>query len=263
MLTTTYKIGKGVDLQALTQTIKRAQPGLLIVAAGDGTVSRVLGHLVGSSIEVGVVPLGTTNNFARSLSIPLSIDGAVAVIARSKSQDIDMGQVGERHFANVVGVGMSAHVASRVNDTLKRRWGRFAYALVGLRSLVSHQPFVVSVTDKDGELELHFETHQVIVANGRHHAGQAIADDAGLNSHELIVFAIGGKSRLSFLMQTIKFYVGSRKSARQAPYLIARDITIRTTTPQSSEVDGEVYQSTPLRFRVASNVIRVRCEAGL
>lgn len=257
-ITTTYKIGKGVDLKALVRTIRRAQPKLLLVAAGDGTVSRVLGYLAGSPIEVGIVPLGTTNNFARSLAIPFEIDEAVKTVAQCEVSAIDLGKIGRRHFANVVGVGMSAQVAEQVSDVQKKRWGRLAYALVGLRCLLQHKPFMVTVTDKDSELELYFETHQVIVANGRYHAGQAIVDDARLDNRELIVFPIGGRGRMSFVVQMVKFYVGSRKSARHASYLVARDINIFTSTPQPIEVDGERYSADPLRLRVAPGAVQVR-----
>lgn len=257
-ITKTYKIGKGVDLRALVRTIRCVQPDLLLVAAGDGTVSRVLWYLAGSPIEVGVVPLGTTNNFARSLALPFAIDEAVKVVAECEASAIDLGKIGQRHFANVVGVGMSAMVAESVTDAQKKRWGRLAYALVGLRCLLRHQPFMVTVTDKDSELELYFETHQVIVANGRYHAGQAIVDDARLDNRELIVFPIGGRGRLSFMLQMVKFYVGSRKSARHASYLIARDINIYTSTPQPIEVDGEIYQIEPLTLSVAAGAVQVR-----
>lgn len=255
---TRYEMGKGIDLQELVKTILRAQPALLVVAAGDGTVSRVLGYLAGSPIEVGIVPLGTTNNFARSLNIPLAVADAVETIAQCRASPIDLGKIGQRYFTNVVGVGMSARVAEIVRDAQKRHWGRLAYAFVGLRCLLQHKPFMVTVTDKDSELELYFETHQVIVANGRYHAGQAIVEDARVDNHELIVFPIGGRGRISFVLQMVKFYVGSRKSARHASYLVARDINIYTSAPQPIEVDGEEYHVSPLHLRVAAGAVRVR-----
>ncbi len=257
-ITATHKMGKGVDLYSLVRSIKRTQPELLIVAAGDGTVSRVVGYMEESSIEIGIIPLGTTNNFARSLGIPFVIEEAVALLTQCSAQKVDLGQVGQRNFANVVGIGISALVASNVTGAQKHRWGRLAYAFVGLKCLLQHKPFFVTVTDKDGELELHFETHQVIIANGRYHAGQAISADARVDNHELIVFPIGGRGRINFIIQTVKFYIGPRKSARHASYLIARDIKIHTSTPQPSEVDGEHFDPTPLSFCVKGGAVQIR-----
>src|SRR5690606_1581152 len=129
---------------------------------------------------IGIVPLGTTNNFARSLDLPLTTHEAVAVIANSPARSVDLGRVEQQYFTNVVGIGLSALVARDVNNQHKQRFGRLAYAFVGLAHFIRHKPFFVTVTDKDNELELHFETHQVIVANGRYHAGREIAEEAGV-----------------------------------------------------------------------------------
>lgn len=253
-----YKIGKKSSLSATVGAIKRAQPKLLIVASGDGTLSRVMSILAGSGIEIGIVPLGTTNNFARSLGLPRTTTEAVQSIAHYPAKPVDLGQVNDRYFANVVGVGMSATVAGQVTDSQKKRFGRLAYAIVGLKCLIGHEPFFVTVSDKDSELVMHLETHQLIVANGRYHAGREIATDARVNSNELIVFPIGGRNKLDFIIRMIDFYIGKRKEVRHASYLIARNIKIHTDRPQPCEVDGEVYRPTPLSFRVASGVVNAR-----
>ncbi len=253
-----YEIDRKISLKTTVGRIKRDKPGLLIIGGGDGTVSRALSFLAGSPVEIGIVPLGTTNNFARSLGLPLTIEESVSLIANSKSHPVDLGKVGGRYFGNIVGIGISALIADKVSGEQKRRWGRFAYAYEGLKQLVRHKPFYVTLTDKDNELTMHFQTHQIIVANGRFHAGKEIAKDAHLNSKELVVFPIGGKSRINFIFRMLDFYLGSRKSVRHSSYLIARDIKIHTSRPQVSEVDGEMYKSTPLRFKVAPGMVKIR-----
>lgn len=257
-ISSVYKIGKASSLSATVGVLKRVSPKLLIVAAGDGTISRVMSILAGSSVEVGIVPMGTTNNFARSLGMPLDVKEAMRVIAASSSRKVDLGKVGDRYFANVVGIGVSALVANQVTDDQKRRFGRLAYALTGIKCLIRHKPFLVTITDKDGELSLSLKTHQIIVANGRYHAGKEIATDVRLDNNELVVFPIGGRSKSSYVKGTVSFYLGKRRKARYASYLIARNIKIHTSGVQSSEVDGEVYRRTPLRFSVASKMVRVR-----
>lgn len=111
---------------------------------------------------------------------------------------------------------------------------------------------------KDGELKLHFETHQVIIANGRFHAGREIAIGAELDSRELVIFKLGGRSRLSFLWHTIDYYWGRRRTIVHEAYLIARDVKITTSRPQPVELDGEVKFTTPLSVKVRSNAVKVR-----
>lgn len=205
-----------------------------------------------------IVPLGTTNNFARSLNLPIAIEPAVARIAANSAIAVDLGRINARHFTNVAGVGMSAEVASRVTERQKKRFGRLAYVIVGAWVLVRHKPFFVTVADKDDELQMYLYTHQLIIANGKFHAGKRIAQDAKLDSRELLVFPIGGRSRLSFLWHMIDFYVGKRKSVRHTSYLIARDIRVTTEQVQPVELDGEVRYHTPLRADVRPQTLRVR-----
>lgn len=251
------EVKKGVDLGRTIGAIKRRSPKLLIVGGGDGTISDAIDHIVDSDIALGLIPLGTTNNFARSLQLPLDPAEAVKVIAHRSARPVDLGSVHNDYFANVVGVGLSAVVARNVTNRSKKIFGRFAYAVTGIRELLRHKPFVVTIGDKDNELFMKFETHQVIIANGRFHAGRAIAKDASLNSRELVIFKLGDRSKLSFIWHTIDFYVGRRKSISHASYVIGRDIVLHTSIPQSAELDGEVKYKTPLPIRVKADAVKI------
>ena len=251
------EVGRGVDLGRTIGAMKRRGVSRIIAGGGDGTISDVIDHLVDSSISLGIIPLGTTNNFARSLGLPLAPEDAVRTIARTDAKAVDLGKVHHDYFANVVGVGISAVVAQNVTDSSKKLLGRAAYAYTGLKELLRHKPFTVTIQDKDRELAMKFETHQMIIANGRYHAGKEVARDASLTSRELVIFKLGNRSKLSFIWHTIDFYVGRRKSISHASYILARDIIVTTSSPQSVELDGEVKFHTPLTLQVASEAVRI------
>lgn len=253
-----YKIGRKHPLDQALRSIKRRKPSLLVVGGGDGTISSVLDKLVTSDIEIGLIPLGTTNNFARSLGIPLDIDGAVHTLRTKKARSIDLGHVNGEYFTNVAGVGLSAEIARAVTDAQKRRFGRFAYLAVGLQLFFRYKPFFVTLEDPDRELSITVETRQVIVANGRYHAGKEIAEDAKIDNSQLIIFALGGHSWLSFLKHMIDFYVGKRRKVRHASFYIGRSVTLSTSRSTLVELDGEVKTKTPLKIGVASGSVRVR-----
>ena len=257
VITKVVKVGRGVDLGRTIGAIKRRNPSLIIVGGGDGTISDVIDHMIHSSIALGLVPLGTTNNFARSLGIPLEPRDAIAAIAHRSAKPVDLGKVHHDYFANVVGVGISAVVARNVTDRTKKIFGRAAYAITGVRELMRHKPFTVTIQDKDKELAVKFETHQIIIANGRYHAGKKVALDASLNSRELVIFKLGDRSKLSFIWHTLDFYLGRRKSISHASYVIARDILVSTSSPQSVELDGEVKFTTPLALNVATDAVLI------
>jgi len=252
-----HEIKDVTKLPAVLRSIRKRSPKMLIVGSGDGTASEVVDYLAETDIRLGIVPLGTTNNFARSLGIPLDIHGAIKALAAGRIHKIDLGQIHDDYFANVTGIGLSARLAQAVSPKLKKRYGRFAYAVAGALVLFRHKPFTVTVEDKDGELQLHFETHQVIVANGKFHAGRHIAAGAKLDSRELVIFKLGGPSKFSFLWHMFDFYFGKRKSVYHSSYLLAKDVTITTNTPQPVELDGEVKYTTPVRVKVHPRAIKI------
>lgn len=253
-----HSVSRQQPLSTVLSAIKRRRPALLVVGGGDGTVSSILSRLAGEAIEIGIVPLGTTNNFARSLGLPLTIDGAVATIKACKGHPVDLGMLNGMYFANVASIGISADIAHKTTDAAKRRWGRVAYALMGLRSLWTHRPFTVTVEDARRNLTVTLETHQLIVANGRYHAGREIAQDAAIDNGQLLVFALGGISKLSLMKHMLDFYFGSRRRIVHASYYIGRNIRITTSEPHPVEIDGEVKKMTPVRASVERSAIKVR-----
>jgi YegS/Rv2252/BmrU family lipid kinase len=253
-----HLLAKDTNLQSLASAIKKRHPDLVLVGGGDGTVSDVLDHFAGSEIEIGILPLGTTNNFARSLNMPLTITEAIAAIVNGKVSSVDLGKIKHDYFVNVAGVGISAQIAKTVTDKQKKIFGRFAYAINGVRQLLIHKPFMATLEDKDGELQLHLETHQIIIANGRYHAGKEIAKDAKIDNRELIIFALGGRSKISFIFHMIDFYIGKRKSIRHTSYLTGKSIRLHTSSPQSVELDGEVKFITPIPIEVTAGAVKVR-----
>lgn len=258
MPTHTNVLTKKQSTLDLLNEIKSRNPDLLIVGGGDGTITKIVPSFIGSTTAIGIIPLGTTNNFARSLNIPLDIDGAVEVIKNAKPRAVDLGTIKNEHFTNVAGLGLSATIANKVTDNAKKRWGRFAYTVVGMRHFFTHKPFVVVLEDENRKLAINFETHQLIVANGRFHAGRQIAEDATLQDKQLIIFALGGRSKLSFAWSMLDFYVGKRKRVDHASYLIGKSVRISTSTPQLIELDGEVRHKTPVAAKVVPTALKIR-----
>lgn len=151
-ITTIYEVDDQNSLAQRCAEIICDKPSLVIIGGGDGTVSSALHFFADSQFEIGIIPLGTTNNFARSLGLPNSIDAAVNTIKRCKAHPVDLGIVNSQHFANVVGIGLSTTIARKVTDKTKKRYGRFAYLLIGMKQLFKHRAFTVTVSDAKGQL---------------------------------------------------------------------------------------------------------------
>jgi YegS/Rv2252/BmrU family lipid kinase len=114
--------------RSLARDAVRSGHALVVVAAGDGTIEEVASQLLGSSTTLGIVPLGTNNNLARSLGVPLDIEGACELIGRGTARLIDAGRVVSsespnlEYFLEGAGIGLSTIAALADHAVEKRRW---------------------------------------------------------------------------------------------------------------------------------------------
>lgn len=251
----------GVDRPGqLTATLTAAiarRPDLLIAGGGDGTISEAARNLAHRDMALGVLPLGTTNNFARTLGVPLNLTAAIAVLTNGKVADVDLGQVGEHLFANLVSVGVSGQVAAHVPAGLKRLAGRAAYPLTALTRLPGHHPFHARITTTDGHTrQLH--THQVNIANGSFHAGIPITSDASADDQLLLAYALGAHARRHLLAATVRhIFTGRRRTLTDAPFLATDELRLETDPPLPLDIDGEILGNTPVSIRILPNALRV------
>jgi diacylglycerol kinase (ATP) len=248
------------QLPALLPQILAARPPLLVVGSGDGTIATVVDHVAHTDTVLGYLPLGTTNNFGRSLGLPMRPRGAVEVIAHGKVADIDLGRVNGDLFANLVSIGVSAEVAGRTPQALKRRLGRAAYATTGARALLTHRPFVADIRAR--ETTWRVATHQLNIANGRMHAGTAIAADASIDDRLLVAYALGGPGRLSTVYAAAHQALTPWQPVQRKGYLTATELHVTTDTPQLVDVDGEIAGRTPIQVTLSANALRVLVPLG-
>lgn len=251
------------DPARLGETITAAladQPDLLIVGGGDGTLSSSIKHIAGRDVALGVLPLGTTNNFARSLGLPLDLPGATAVLSEGKVADIDLGMCGDRPFANLTSFGVSVEVAATVRPLVKRVLGRAAYPLTAMRILPGHRPFRAFITVDGVRHEL--LTHQLNIANGRYHGGWQIARDAGIDDRKLVAYQLGSGKRLRLVVETlVRATTGRWRSLAGGPFVTGREMLVETDPPMAADIDGEVRLRTPLVVKTIPNGVRVMVPA--
>jgi len=236
------------------------RPDLVVVGGGDGTLKEAVGHLVHRDVALGVLPLGTTNNFARSLGLPLGLRGATDVIRTGKVADVDAGLVrgagGEDVFANMVSLGMSVEVAEGVSAGLKRVVGRAAYAMTAMRRMPGHRPFHAAIHAGSETYEV--TTHQLNIANGAHHSGRPFAGDAGPDDRLLAVYRLGDKGRHGLAGATLRHVLaGHRRSLAEDAFITTREVYVETIPPMPVDVDGEIRGRTPVHVSLLPNALRV------
>ena len=122
----------------------------LIVGGGDGTLGTVAPRLARRDVALGVIPLGTANDFARTLGIPSNLDEAAAVAAGDHETAVDLGRANDAFFLNVASVGMSVALTHALSPLLKRWLGPAAYAVAGVGAFVRHVTFRTRLESGDG-----------------------------------------------------------------------------------------------------------------
>jgi YegS/Rv2252/BmrU family lipid kinase len=228
----------GKAARALAREAVRSGHPLVVVAAGDGTIEEVASELVGSTTTLGIVPIGTNNNLARSLGVPLDIDDACALIAMGTTRHIDAGRVVSsesldvEYFLEGAGVGLSAIAALAGQALEKRRWRLMPSAL---RRFFEAAPGTIRV-EMDGTA-IEASSHIVTVSNAPLMGNNLlIAPDAKMDDGWLDVTIYDGMGNASLIRHFMTASGG--KSDRLKAYR-ARHVRITSQEPVPANSDKD------------------------
>lgn len=243
-------------LLAVKRAAREDRVPLIVVGGGDGTLSAVARCFVGSPSVLGVLPLGTGNSFARDLGLPAQPEQAAAALVAGEVGEVDLGYAGNDYFVNIATVGLTAHIAEELQDEQKRRFGRAVYAFALIRGLAKVKPMRARLMA--GSETHEFETLQVVIGNGRFHAGPfPLHPDAGIDEGLLHVYAIQGKSKSTFLRLAMRLPFGTHVDLPDVLAWSLESGRLETDPNAPLVVDGERGLFTPIQFRVEPKAIRV------
>lgn len=238
-------------------------PDLLVVGGGDGTVGCAAARVAHTGTALGVLPLGTANDFARTLGIPTALPAAVRTLTEGHVVDVDLGRVDGRAYLNVASLGLSVAVTRRLTPGLKRRLGRFAYPVATLAAYRSHRPFAARLELAEGAtLELD-DLLQVAVGNGRHYGGGlTVSPTASVDDHLLDVYAVE-RGRLRDHVSVARLLrTGHLVEHERVHHVTARRVRLVTDEPLEVNLDGEIAATTPATFEVDRNALHVVVPQG-
>lgn len=231
----------------------------VIVGGGDGTLHGAANALMKLPEEyrpsLGIIPLGTANDFARAAGIPLNPPEAFAFAVREDAQPIDLGKVADTYFINVVSGGFGASVTASTPTMLKRMLGGGAYSLVGAVRILSFSPY-------QGKLRMpgfESEASMVVVAvgNGRQAGGaqelttKAFVDDGLL---DVLVIEGFGLRKVPKLLRELEHLSPEGDLVR---YFRVPWVEIESAKAIPMTLDGEMQEYTHARFEVVSQAIEV------
>ena len=243
------------ELIAQTKAAIKDKVPLIIAGGGDGTFGAIASYFVKSESTLGVLPLGTGNAFARDLGIKADVKEACQIIAEGKLSMVDLGLIADRDFLNVATLGVTTRIARELTDENKKRFGRFVYALAIVHAIQKAEPFRVEIETENGRTE--FQTLQVVVGNGRFHAGPfPISPDASITAGKLVLYALKSDSKMQFLRYAMHLPGGHHVNMENVHFEHTGGGHLNATPTRMVTIDGEVCAKTPVTF-----ALRPRCLA--
>jgi YegS/Rv2252/BmrU family lipid kinase len=246
------------DRDGLSPLIVRhaGEVDMVVVGGGDGTMNAAALGLSETGLPLGVLPLGTANDLARTLGIPFNLDLAVDVIVAGRTRRIDLGLVNGKPFFNVASVGLSAELAQKLTGDIKRRYGRLGYALVALKVLSQASPFSATIASETETARV--KTLQIAVGNGRYYGGgNAVEKDAAIDDAHLDLYSLELQQAWKLALMARSFRYGEHGAWQEVRAVKAQEFDIRTRRPKPVNADGEIVTSTPAHFSIRPGAVTV------
>ena len=260
--------GRPGDAERLAAGGRAAGHDRIVALGGDGTVQEVVNGILasGASSSLGIVPLGSGNDLARSLGLPRELGAAWRIAVGERSRPIDVGRAtngagASRWFASAGGIGFDAQVAAAM--VARRGWqgGRAGYLLTALDELRRFENRRVQLS-LDGA-EHAADVLLVAIANGAYYGGgMRIAPDAQPDDGLLDVCIVGDISRLTAVRQLPNLYRGTHVHHRQVRMERANRVTINGDATALVHLDGEPFGSLPLAIELIPRVLRIAAIEG-
>jgi YegS/Rv2252/BmrU family lipid kinase len=254
-LLASYAVRDPAKLAPKVKEAVRSGAPMVIVGGGDGSLSAAVDEVVERDCVFALLPLGTANSFARTLGIPLDLDGAIEVIATGRRRRIDLGMIGDDYFANCAAMGLSPMIGEGIPHGLKRYLGRPGYLIWAIWCLIRFHAFRLTVRG-EGIDETLWAT-EVRIANGGHHGGVEMIENAEIDSGEIVVQAVAGRRASALVWDWFAKYWKLPARHRTTREFHAAELRIETRPRQSLSIDGEVLARTPVVARVAKGAIEV------
>ena len=253
------------DLQRLPSLLRPngSQPPIVVAAGGDGTVGAVANAIVGLDLVMGILPLGTSNDFARSIKVPTNVEHAVDLLWNGRIRRIDTGRLqaegqAPRHFVHAAATGLNvafAKFATRAD--LRRRLGRLTYAVAAAAALRERPVFACDV-EHDGQTE-QLELVHLSILNAPVFGGflDLRIPRARLGDQILHVIMVEHLPIRRLLRSALYPAIGLHRPIRGFRTMQVSRLTVRPSSPMDVTLDGEMGGKIPGTFEVVPAALRM------
>lgn len=241
--------GEGCATEAAKYAVER-EFDLIVIVGGDGTINEVIHGICEASYrpKIGIIPAGTTNDFARALKIPRDTKKAVDIILDGELQSLDVGKVNDKYFINIAGGGDLTELTYDVPIKLKTVLGQLAYYIKGIEMLPSLTPQHAKI-EYDGKV-FEDEIMLFLIANTNSVGGfEKLAPDAELNDGYFDLIILRKVNLAEFIRIATLALRGAHLDDEDVIYTQARHIIVTPQNRMQLNIDGEYGGLLPGEFR--------------
>jgi diacylglycerol kinase (ATP) len=246
------------DAETAAKAARESGAEMVIAAGGDGTLGEIACGLAGSEIPICLIPCGTVNVMAYELGIPDSIEEACLLALKGKARTIDAGLINNRPFLLAAGAGFDAELIARTSLRWKRRIGRLAYWHAGVAQLMKARPCRMQVLIEGEEAGGEAEYYQALVCNTAHYAGRyRLSPFAKLDDGLLDLYLVHARGRWNLIRSLLAFATQRAFCGPGIDYRQVRSLEIRSERAVMTEIDGDLFGTTPVSIRIQPAAIRI------
>ena len=244
-----YRITAGEDVGVALNDIKDGNYKYILIAGGDGTVDSVVNAMAksGISLPIGILPVGTANDFSKFLGMPSDVEEACKQILSSEVKSVDLGSINDKYFVNVASTGLFTDVSQKTDVNLKNTIGKLAYYLKGLEELPNFRKLHVNILSK--EVEFDGEMYLLLVFNGATAGNFNLATRADACDGLLDIIMFKAVQIYELLPLFIKVLKGEHLDSNKVLYFKTDYLKVECHEDIVTDIDGEKGPDFPLEIK--------------
>ncbi|MGL5316555.1 MAG: YegS/Rv2252/BmrU family lipid kinase [Peptostreptococcaceae bacterium] len=232
----------------------------LLIAGGDGTIDMILNAMMEFNVNlpIGILPLGTANDFANALKLPYNISEAINNIIESEPKNIDIGKINDKYFINVASAGMFTDVSQKINPDFKNYMGKISYYIKGIEEALRLRKFSIRVSSD--EVLYNGDMYLMLVFNGKTAGNLNLAYKAQIDDGYLDVIIFKGMpipKSIPVLINVLKGEHLDHINEEEMLYFTTKKVTIECSDDLVTDIDGEKGPDFPLNIECVKDRIKI------
>lgn len=245
------------DIERLAKEAVASGIRRLVVVGGDGSINEAVQAVVGSKVELGIVPAGTSNILANELGVPDDFRLAAKLAFTGRALAIDVGCANDRYFTLMLGVGYDVSTIEVMWPQFKRLMGQVAYTIAGLTSFVQHRAVRMRI-EIDGR-RMRRLVYFLVIANTRLYgnASTTVAEHADVRDGLFDVVVIRARAWYHVVFSMVRIMARIKSPFEKVETIRGREVTIRSARRVKYQLDGDPAGTLPVKVKMLPEALLI------